>query len=69
MANKTPDDATGADKAAKLRTVQEEAGRLGKDVASLGRSVREFVELRARKKPIQTVAVALAIGWVVGKRL
>lgn len=69
MADKTTDDATGADKAAMLRTVRAEAGRLGKDAASLGRSVREFIELRARRKPIQTVAVALAIGWLVGKRL
>lgn len=69
MADKTTEDTTGPDKAAMLRTVQEEAGRLGKDAASLGRSVREFVELRARKRPIQTVAFALAIGWLVGKRL
>ena len=55
--------------AAKLRVVRAEVDRLGHDVASLGQSVSQLVTRRAREKPGQTVMIALAIGWLVGKHL
>jgi hypothetical protein len=67
MADKIADDANSPERAARIRAVQDEAGRLGEDVTSLGQSVREYVEVRAREQPIQTVAIALAIGWLIGR--
>lgn len=67
MADKTADDANSPERTARIRAIQDEACRLGEDVTTLGQSVREYVEVRAREQPIQTVAIALAIGWLIGR--
>ena len=54
---------------AKLRAVQAEVSQLGEDVAALGQAVRRMVEQRTREKPVQTVVIALAVGWVLGRQL
>ena len=67
MADKIADDANSPERTARIRAVQDEACRLGEDVTTLGQSVREYVEVRTREQPIQTVAIALAIGWLIGR--
>lgn len=63
------DDIAAAASSEKRRAVKTEAGQIGDDVVSLGGSFRELVEAHARDKPLQTVAIALAIGWLLGKRI
>jgi len=63
-------DATAdTDKAAKLRAVNSQAKRIGDDVVAVGDSLKELVDAYAREKPLQTVAIALGIGWLLGRRL
>jgi ElaB/YqjD/DUF883 family membrane-anchored ribosome-binding protein len=68
MADENTNDQTEAEKTSKRRAVQDEVNRLSDDAASLGRSVGDWLEGRTREKPLQTVAFALAIGWLIGKR-
>jgi ElaB/YqjD/DUF883 family membrane-anchored ribosome-binding protein len=63
------DGSVRTEKAARLRAIQEEADRLGSDVSSLGNSLKDLLEAHARAKPLQTVAIALGVGWLLGKRL
>ncbi|MDB5359552.1 MAG: hypothetical protein JWO51_849 [Rhodospirillales bacterium] len=69
MADDLKGDMGNPDKTAKLRAVRQEADRLGGDVKSLGRSLMDLVEAQTREKPLQTVAIALSIGWFLGRRV
>ena len=68
MADRT-DATTDPETAAKLRAVQSQAERVGDDAAAVGDSLKELIDAYAREKPLQTVAIALGIGWLLGRRL
>ena len=60
-------DATAA--ATKRGAVRAEAEHLGQDVIALGRALQDTVEARTRAKPVETILVALGVGWLVGRHI
>ena len=56
-------------KALHLDAVLAQAERVKDDTAALASSVNRLLEARIREKPMQTLLIGVAVGWLAGKLL
>jgi len=66
----TDQSADAAPKAAvKFRIVRSEVSKVRSDAASLVEAAERDLAQRTRERPMQTVVIALAAGWLLGRAL
>jgi hypothetical protein len=53
----------------KFGAVLTQAERVKDDTAALASSVNRLLEARIREKPVQTLLIGIAVGWLAGKIL
>jgi hypothetical protein len=56
-------------KSARFDAVLAQAERVKDDTAALASSVNRLLEARIREKPMQTLLIGVAVGWLAGKIL
>jgi hypothetical protein len=49
--------------------VLAQADRVKDDTAALASSVNRLIEARIREKPVQSLLIGVAVGWLAGKLL
>ncbi len=55
--------------AARFDAVLDQAERVREDAAALASSAGRLLEGRIREKPLQTLLIGVAVGWLAGKLL